>query len=170
MDKRTLKAVLPRLFGLGKRSNVRNGGKRDILYLTLARAMDLRGCPICQLVRTAEEKALCSLLYEHVNDPSIREKLRKGLGLCTYHAWLMVKAASSNPLLGGLGPAIIYEDVLSHYLKEALSGKVKRPSEGGCYLCELARSYEEVYLGALVDRVDSTDLIELYGFSFNLML
>ncbi|WP_367883709.1 DUF6062 family protein [Thermococcus peptonophilus] len=119
----------------------------DLIGVYLREAMD-EGCPVCRILRSYEESQIETILYEHVNDPEVRKKFRKSLGLCTYHAWkTLEKAYSEPPLLGPLGVAIIYEDVLSRYIGFLEDGRVSK--EEGCFLCELVREKERSTIEAL---------------------
>lgn len=53
------------------------------------------------------------LLYENVNDPGVREKIRRSAGFCNRHAWQMHKIGD------GFGLGIIYEDLLRIVLEKA---------------------------------------------------
>ncbi|NJN19473.1 MAG: hypothetical protein HC822_26125 [Oscillochloris sp.] len=64
------------------------------------------GCPICRLTVRALERFFAAVVYERVNDRSLRDAIRRAYGFCTNHG-PMVRAARS-----ALGVAIIQRDVL----------------------------------------------------------
>lgn len=129
----------------------------DIVGIYLREAMK-EGCPICRILREYEESEIDTILYEHVNDPAVRTKFKESLGLCTYHAWKTIKKAYSNPLLGPLGVAIIYEHMLSTYIKTLESReKVK---EGECFLCLLVEEKEKDTVEAIAERIE--ELLPVY--------
>ncbi|ANF23476.1 DUF6062 family protein [Thermococcus piezophilus] len=129
----------------------------DIVGIYLREAMK-EGCPICRILREYEESEIDTILYEHVNDPAVRTKFKESLGLCTYHAWKTLKKAYSNPLLGPLGVAIIYEHMLSTYIKTLESReKVK---EGECFLCLLVEEKEKDTVEAIAERIE--ELLPVY--------
>jgi hypothetical protein len=67
------------------------------------------GCPLCRLSNEAVDGYLDAILYESVNDPAVRDRLRQSLAYCNTHAWRL-------PGHGGaaLGIAIVYRDMLAH--------------------------------------------------------
>lgn len=71
------------------------------------------GCPLCRIEQQSVERYLENQLYENVNSPRWRDRLRQSLGFCHEHAWLAV-----NERLGdALGFSIIYQDLLNTLLK-----------------------------------------------------
>ncbi|NJF24834.1 hypothetical protein E3E29_04015 [Thermococcus sp. Bubb.Bath] len=110
------------------------------------------GCPVCRILRSYEESQIDTILYEHVNDPEVRKKFQESLGLCTYHAWKTLKKAYSEPLLGPLGVAIIYESILSRYIT---SLEERKPlDEGECFLCDLVQQKEKDTVEAFAERIE----------------
>lgn len=82
-------------------------------FFAILDACQQPGCPICRVVEGAVERSLGHLFYESVTDPAVRLRLRKSLGFCHTHAWLVL-----NLRLGdALGMAIIYQDLLGSILK-----------------------------------------------------
>ncbi|WP_240912006.1 MULTISPECIES: DUF6062 family protein [unclassified Thermococcus] len=129
----------------------------DIVGIYLREAMK-EGCPVCRILGEYEESEINTILYEHVNDPTVRVKFKESLGLCTYHAWKTLKTAYSNPLLGPLGVAIIYEHMLSTYIKILESWeKVK---EGECFLCLLVEEKEKDTVEAITEKIE--ELLPVY--------
>jgi len=86
-------------------------------------ALALPGCPICRLGAETAERYLDGLLWEMVNDPGVREKVRKAQGFCNAHAWLMTRVRGA-----ALGVAIIHHDVLSTLVETLGSATVNDPS------------------------------------------
>ena len=60
---------------------------RHMTYHDLREALAEPGCAFCRLVARAVDRYLRALLYESVNDPGLREKLRASRGFCRGHAW-----------------------------------------------------------------------------------
>jgi hypothetical protein len=84
-----------------------------LTYFDLLNACKQPGCPVCRLEQSGVERYLSSLFYESVNDPGVRDRLRRSLGFCHRHAWLVVEAR-----LGlALGVGIIYQDLLETLLE-----------------------------------------------------
>ena len=73
-------------------------------YFDLRDACQLPGCPVCRIEQRTVQRFLDALMYENVNDPGTRDRLRGSLGFCHEHAWQV-----ANEMLGNaLGMAIIY--------------------------------------------------------------
>ncbi len=123
----------------------------DLIGIHLREALG-EGCPVCRLLREYEESEIETILYEHVNDPEVRNRLKESLGLCTYHAWRMVEKAYSEPLLGPLGISIIYEHMLSIYIS-ALEENGEAGT-GECFLCSLLKRKERTTVEAFADRIE----------------
>ncbi len=145
---------------LFRRSSSESG--RDLIYVSLASAIEEGGCPICRLLSRVEVDALRNLLYEHVNDPHVRKLIVEGWGLCQYHSWLMARLAIEDPSLGGgLGPAIILEDLMDRFLRAIENESI--PDVGsGCYVCKQLRDFEKTYVESFVARIENTDLLDRY--------
>ena len=104
------------------------------------------GCPVCIMKKESIGKTVYTILYELVNDSGVRKRFDEE-GLCNEHAQLMVKIARNFPELGGLGPAIIFKDIMERlveYMEKVSSKRVIRSS--GCYLCKVEREFERVYV------------------------
>ncbi len=82
------------------------------------------GCPLCFLAQRAVRRHLEQVIYDSVNDPPTRARLRESLGYCYEHAWQLPQAGASTPL----GVAFIYRDLLNTVTKELEKGLYKRPS------------------------------------------
>lgn len=75
-------------------------------FFELETALGERGCVICDLTVRALDRFFAGLVYEKVNDRSLRAAIRRAFGLCATHA-TMLRAARS-----ALGVSIIQRDVL----------------------------------------------------------
>ena len=75
-------------------------------YFDLRDALALPGCPVCRLRERYLERVVEQLLYEHVNDQEVRERLRASRGFCREHAWYLARQGAA------LGVALILRDVL----------------------------------------------------------
>ena len=53
---------------------------KHLTYFALLDGLEGDGCALCALVRRALERYFDGLMYEKVNDPSIRETLRASHG------------------------------------------------------------------------------------------
>lgn len=79
---------------------------------------------MCYLAQRAERRHLEQVIYDSVNDPPTRARLRESLGYCHEHAWQLTQAGASTPL----GVAFIYRDLLNTVTKALEQGGYERPS------------------------------------------
>lgn len=63
----------------------------DSMYFGLLDALERKACPICVLIQKSGYRCMDALFYELVDDPGVREKLRKAYGFCTKHAQIAKK-------------------------------------------------------------------------------
>lgn len=135
-----------------------------IVYVSIIDALEGDGCPICRLLVRAEEGLIKSILYEQVNDPHTREKIRESLGFCPYHAWMISDIISREPGIDGLGASIIYLDVLSTYMNyiDELGEPVLTDYNSKCIICGHLREFEEIYLSEFTSCLRNGDLIKRY--------
>src|SRR5208283_38499 len=74
------------LYDVEENEVIRN--KRSIPWVRLEEGLRVSGCPLCEIVLKSCRKHLNSLLYEYVNDVSVRIKLHASFGFCNHHTWL----------------------------------------------------------------------------------
>ncbi len=140
--------VLKRCWGI-------RGLVRDVFYIELIDALGRRGCPLCNVLESAERDYLWTILYERVNDPGVRRDFRRSGGLCNHHAWLLYRLSRSDPLIGDPGPAIIYRDVLESVVEDGDGG-------GECFICGRLAEKEEAFTEEFARKIVETDLLEAY--------
>ncbi len=96
--------------------------------------------------------------------------LRESLGLCPYHAWLLVDLVRRNPYLDALGPSIIYEDMLTTLISRIESKHDSTLSHiGSCLICRYVEDYERIYVDELSTCMEKSDLLELYAKSSSIL-
>lgn len=78
-------------------------------YFELLDACREPGCPLCRLGHRSAQRHLSSLIYDGVNDLTLRATLRDSYGYCFHHAWLLPHSGESAPL----GIAVIHRDILN---------------------------------------------------------
>lgn len=118
------------------------------------------GCPACRGADRSAWRVLDSILWESVNDPDTRRRLRVSRGFCREHALMVLAVASEQSAASGI--AILYEDFLRHVRDEVIkiakqSGKGasrrRRPGIGRagrrCIACEAAHQTATNYLSIL---------------------
>ncbi len=101
-----------------------------------------------------------SFLYESVNDPGLREQIRKDRGLCHRHSWQLARFGDA------LGSAILFRDVLEKLLPSLggapLASFFRKPStRPGAQVCLFCRREEkslEDLLSDLAAHVDDPEL------------
>ncbi len=85
---------------------------RTMSFYDLRDALASPGCAVCHLKANAADHYLDSLLWENVNDPGLRHRIRQARGFCNQHAWELVRYKGAS-----LGVAIIMRDVLQSVLE-----------------------------------------------------
>jgi len=86
---------------------------RTMSYYDLEEALRRTGCPVCASTSQAVDHYLDGLIYERVNDPGLRTRIRASRGFCQRHAWGLARHGAA------LGVAIMMRDAL-HVLQESL--------------------------------------------------
>lgn len=138
-----------------------------LISVSVARAFESRGCPICRLVSKAEANQIKGMLYEGVNNPRVRRGFVKAGGLCPYHAWLLASIVISDPLLHPISPTLMYASVLEKAIEDI--EKKRYRSGGGCPLCDIAKKFEEMYVEVMAACFDKGELIREYSASQSVM-
>jgi hypothetical protein len=127
------------------------------------------GCPICFLVKKGGNKFMDDLLYENVNDPGVREHIRRSAGFCNKHAWQMHKIGD------GFGLGIIYEDLLRIVLEKApvrddSSASIKKElfdvrgiqSKCSCIVCDQEKTIEKQYCSLFIKSLNDPEFLAQY--------
>lgn len=99
---------------------------RSRLYVALMENLRLSGCPVCRMGHEQEHRFIDSLFYEQVNDPGVRQDLKKSMGFCYTHALQVI--SFGDPL----GNAIIYKDILMD-VKSRMKGAVAQVGSGSLH-------------------------------------
>ena len=109
------------------------------IYYELRDALQQNGCPACRVVYKAGDRFVDGLLYEKVNDPGLRERIRAARGFCHEHAGMLNRHGAS------LGVAIMMRDVLGDLLAKT-EGKVSHKREASAHqILDMLRSQEPTY-------------------------
>src|SRR5262249_38691636 len=98
---------------------------RYLAYFRLVEAFREPGCPVCRCVSAASRRYLDALVYEQVNDPDTRRRLRASWGFCNWHTWMLVDLPGST-----FGAAISREDLRGtpgHGTGRRAPGAARRP-------------------------------------------
>jgi hypothetical protein len=149
----------------------------DFHRLDLEQVFQKHGCPICLLLKKHDVKGLDSLLYELVNDVSVRNRIRKALGFCNYHASVLEQIATttSRDLLstGGaaLGIGIIYLDLVETLIKQLKTiptiSRTRGISIGDelCPLCDGRNELEIAYCQTVLLNINDFNFQDKYSAS-----
>jgi hypothetical protein len=148
------------------------------------------GCVICNMLESAMEEFVSSLLYEYANDIAIQEKFQSGRGLCNEHSWQMLEYRGG----GVLGIAVLYSialiDILRTIKKTSLtsgSPSLMTRIRGGntdaganladqlepterCLACETLIKAEGHYAETIIQHIHDPRLQEAYRASEGLCL
>ncbi len=151
----------------GKNFVKKNRGNKDfydVTYFDLVDAMKEKVCPLCLLIQKREYKYIDTLFYELVNDPGVREKLRKSYGFCTKHAQLVKKMGKP------LGMAIIYQDICSSAVERMEKGQVLSISGEECCICKVVDEVQEQYIHTFLRNFLNKKFQARYKQSFGLCM
>jgi len=139
-------------------------GKHLAYYELLETLQQARECPLCEGRRSSVRRYLASLLYESVNDPDFRRRLRAARGFCPRHAALLLDFEKGLPV------ALWYADQLEEALDFlARLRQSKRKPDGGealkkgqahppCPVCEWESENERLRCSTLLKYLDDDEL------------
>ncbi len=161
-----------KIFRISSRSREVDRCDRMVLIRLREEMRRGRGCPICNLILDVEERSIENILYEMVNDPAVRNRIKSSLGFCPFHAHQVIDFVKRNPWLDGLGTSIIYLDMVETYLDMIENGGAMSITDmwASCYLCEKAEEFERIYVETLSIRFEEDQkLLENYASSSSLL-
>lgn len=166
-------------FDIEENEAIRN--KRSIPWVRLEDALHARGCPLCEIVQRSCRKHLSSLLYEYVNDVSVRKKLHASFGFCNHHAWLAKEVEhelnSDGQHLGTLHESVLAAELrLLHEASETKRIAARKREippilrylikavepKGECLICVSSRHTEEFYASQFVLMFSDEDFRSLF--------
>ena len=118
-----------------------------------------KNCPLCDLDNASVRKYISDMLYESVNDRTLRKRLEKQKGFCSFHGELILEHGDA------LGIAILHTDqiqLLLDYLNSAGSifSKIKNidhsgwTDHSGCIICEVRREAEKRHIDNFIELMD----------------
>jgi hypothetical protein len=120
-------------------------------YFELLKIFSKEGCPICLSTNKLIDEYFDNLLYENVNDPFLRTKIRKSFGYCKKHS-LQIERVAENTFQGS-GLAIIIEDLSNLLLKkyEEIANTTSKKQNSKkqryyqCPACSYQFTFEQIY-------------------------
>ena len=142
---------------------------KHMTYHDVSEALAQSGCCICRLADYAVRRYLGSLLWESVNDPGVREKLRAARGFCREHSWQAQSMGSP------LGVAILWRDLLTQEVVELQRPGVelrrrRLAPRGECPACAQRDEAERRFLETLLEHLEAGELRGEYTDSSGLCL
>jgi Family of unknown function (DUF6062) len=132
-----------------------------ISFYKLLDAMKAPGCPICRRLVEENRRSIEGFLYESVNDPALRDEIRKDRGFCHRHSWQLARFGNA------LGSAILFRDVLntsSQLLDDIRPGSFLRKSppiratSEVCLFCRLEHHFHTTLVSELVAHISDSEL------------
>lgn len=127
---------------------------RHGLDADLARALGESGCPVCRLMREAEDRYWDFFLYEGFQDPGAATTLRRTVGYC--HRHLRQLRHHHDTFAGSSLAHASLEGALERLLDDSRRARVRsRRQPLSCPVCEHLAGYEQLALealGRLLDR------------------
>jgi hypothetical protein len=161
-----------------------NNEIKHLGYYNLIETLNEEGCPVCNLLERSVRRYMSSLLYESVNDPWVRKRLREASGFCNTHAWQLKRLGD------GLGQSIIYEDLVSSVIalmknmkksgastKGFRNGLKRSRSKGtlsfrkkGCPVCSQKSQTEDRIILVFIRSFKELEFSRLFQDSFGLCL
>ena len=133
-------------------------------YYNLLDAVKDKGCPICFLVKKSIHKMMDDFLYEQVNDPKVRLKIKAAFGFCGRHAWQLQKFGD------GLGLCIIYDDLLTTLQQSVKEHGSFPKQEKICPFCNDSQEIEQRYVCTFIEYFDDVEFNSYFKQSFGLCL
>ncbi|HXE89333.1 MAG TPA: DUF6062 family protein [Terriglobales bacterium] len=97
--------------------------------LALDEALPRGGCVVCQSVRLSERRSVWSFLYEGMMSPLVRQDFLEGGGFCARHLRLAKEIEEQTWQAGGIGLAILCEQLLRQWERE-ISESGETPGRG----------------------------------------
>lgn len=113
--------------------------EKHMPYYKLLDRFDQAGCPVCRSIEESVDGYLDSLLYESVNDRTLRARFARDRGLCNHHLHRL------GPRGDGLGIGILYRDIVGAALKslQEPGGEGELPlNTGSCAVCDFEADAE----------------------------
>jgi len=140
--------------------------QKDTRYFDLIEAFSEPGCPVCRVSLELARHYVDSILYEYVNDPGVRDEIRKSHGYCNEHAWWMLDVGGA-----GLGIAIFQRDIVQTVLDltETLPNGRNAPQSAQellkrlqptaeCPVCAHRRTMDDITLDTLLQHIGDEKL------------
>lgn len=134
----------------------------------LMEAFKKEGCAICRLNYLNVDSYFSSILYECVNDPAVRKKIRNSLGYCKDHSTHFIQFIEGS--YNRFGASIMVEDIVKELIKkvESLSKlslkeiKKVNPANTDCPACTYQSKCEEIYYSEIAGNLSNENFFNLF--------
>ncbi len=146
----------------------------------LERCLQENGCLVCRALTRFERKDIHSFLYEGMMFPAVRRQFLAAGGFCHRHFWMAMKIEDDCWPAGGIGMAMLCEDLL-RLASDALTrsahpdarppGMNRKGEElfrrgGACVFCKDSAEKEKVFMELLEELVEEPpfrNAVEAHG-------
>ena len=123
-------------------------------------------CPLCDLDNASVQKYIGDMLYESVNDRTLRKRLEKQKGFCSFHGELLLKHGDA------LGIAILHADQIQLLLNHLnhigkIYSRITNPDHSGwtehsgCVICDVIKGAEKRHIEVFIELIDD-DIMKNY--------
>ena len=133
---------------------------RDMLWYELFERMQDNHCPICSLLDKMVDGVMESFLYESVNNPGLRDKIKKAHGLCYLHSKMMME--KGDPL----AHALVYSDLIIQAIDEISKKNINAfaayDKHDECIFCQNVNKSEAIYAKAFLSAYQDKEFEEKY--------
>lgn len=130
--------------------------------ITMEEALSKEQCPLCRMVREAEERLIWFILYESTGDREFRARWDREKGFCRDHNNLIKLTISQGRLVSGSSIARIYETILDGYLHDlqefgSNSQRKKFPADRKCFFCHKKEELENANITLFIDFLNGEE-------------
>jgi len=151
---------------MNKKINNKAGSSDKVISKSFSELLDAfkkDGCPICRLNYLNVDSYFSSILYECVNDPEVRKKLRDSFGYCRDHSIQFIQFVESSH--NRVGESIIIADVTAEIIKELdrLSKlslkdlKKVKAANHRCPACIYQENHDYIYYFEVLNNLENDD-------------
>ncbi len=143
--------------------------------ITLQEALGREFCPLCRMVREAEERLVWFILYESTGDRKLRAEWDREKGFCKQHNKLITMTINRGRLLSGSSIARVYETILDTHINDLRAmDRNSRPrnslNHGNCFFCQRKQELEESGASKFTSSLQDGEIRKMYMFSDGLCI
>lgn len=122
------------------------------------------GCSLCVLEEERVKSSMKVLLYESVTKRQFRHDIRFSR-ICRKHHEMFLKSVKEDLTVAGLGPAIIFWDMIKSQTEEMEKNSFmkKRQKTQDCYFCSYTRTLPERITQSAYNVLKTTEGLKLFS-------